>query len=85
MQYKVRRTLAKIKLESRIPIQPFLRVHDGVAYIVGGHHKFNALLRLGYDRIPIKYLHSSDLGKTLSDGTFIRTIEDIIAGSHLCE
>lgn len=44
MQYKVGRTLAKIKLESRIPIQPFLRVHDGVAYIVGGHHKFNALL-----------------------------------------
>jgi hypothetical protein len=67
-------------------IPPILvRVHDGVAYIVDGHHRFNALLRLGYDRIPIKYLHSSDLGKTLSDGTFIRTIEDIIAGSHLCE
>ena len=43
------------------PIQ--VRVHDGVAYIVDGHHRYNAFVKLGYERVPIKYLHSSDLKK----------------------
>lgn len=60
-----------------------VRVHEGTAYIVDGHHRYFAFLRLGYKRVPIKYLHSSDLGKNLLDGTYIRTIEEIIEGASL--
>ena len=62
-----------------------VRVHNGTAYIVDGHHRYNAFLQLGYDRVPIKYLHSSDLGKILSDGTYIRALGDILAGAKLCK
>ena len=63
------------------PIQ--VRVHDGVAYIVDGHHRYNAFVKLGYERVPIKYLHSSDLGKILFDGTYIRSLDEILDGASL--
>jgi len=63
------------------PIQ--IRVHNGTAYIVDGHHRYNAFLKLGYERVPIHYLHSSDLGKNLSDGTYIRTLDEILSGALL--
>lgn len=62
-----------------------IRVHEGVAYIEDGHHRYNAFLQLGYDRVPIKYLHSSNLGKVLSDGSTIRTLIEILDGADLCE
>lgn len=61
-----------------------VRVHQGIAYIVDGHHRFEAFLREGYERIPIKYLHSSNLGKNLSDGTYLRSIEELIYGAKMC-
>lgn len=63
------------------PIQ--VRVHDGVAYIVDGHHRYNAFVKLGYERVPIKYLHSSDLKKNMSDGTYIRSLDEILDGASL--
>ncbi len=67
-------------------VDPILvRVHEGKAYIVDGHHRYNAFLKLGYDRVPIKYLHNSDLGKMLPDGTYLRPLEDILAGAELCK
>ncbi|SEQ06008.1 ParB-like nuclease domain-containing protein [Lachnospiraceae bacterium RM5] len=66
-------------------VDPILvRVNKETAYIVDGHHRYNAFLKLGYERVPIKYLHSYDLGKMTPDGTFIRTLEDILAGAKLC-
>ncbi len=32
----------------------------------------------------MKYLHKSQLGKVLPDGTYIRTIEEILEGAKLC-
>ena len=62
-----------------------VRVHEGVAYIEDGHHRYEAFKKLGYDRVPIKYLHSSNLGKLLPDGTRIRTLEEILEGAELCQ
>ena len=78
--------LAKVIGEKGIEaVDPILvRVHQGVAYIVDGHHRFYAFLQNGYDRVPIKYLHESNLGKNLYDGTYIRTIEEIINGAKMC-
>lgn len=73
-----------IKEKGPNAVSPILvRVHNGTAYIVDGHHRYNAFLKLGYERVPIKYLHSSDLGKNLSDGTYIRTIDEILDGAEL--
>ncbi len=67
-------------------IEPIrVRVHKGVVYIEDGHHRYEAFKQLGYDRVPIKYLHSSNLGKRLPNGTTIRTLDDILSGSELCE
>ena len=62
-----------------------IRVHEGVAYIEDGHHRYEAFMKLGYDRVPVKYLHSSNLGKILADGTRIRNLDEIIAGAKLCK
>ncbi len=67
-------------------IEPIrVRVHKGVVYIEDGHHRYEAFKQLGYDRVPIKYLHSSNLGRHLPNGTTIRTLDDILSGSELCE
>ena len=62
-----------------------VRVHKGIAYIVDGHHRYNAFLKLGYERVPIKYLHGSDLGKNMSDGTYVRTLQELLDGASLVE
>lgn len=46
---------------------------------LSGHYPIEAFKQLGYDRVPIKYLHSSQLGKNLPDGTYYRTIEELLA------
>lgn len=48
--------------------------------IADGHHRFEAFRQLGYDRVPIKYIHKSQLGKTLKDGTYIRTLQELLDG-----
>lgn len=55
-----------------------IRVHNGQVLVVDGHHRLEAFRQLGYDRVPIKYLHSSQLGKVLSDGTYYRSIQELL-------
>lgn len=57
-----------------------VRVHDGEALIVQSHHRLEAFKQLGYQRVPIKYVHKSQLGKIQSDGDYFRTIEELLAG-----
>ena len=57
-----------------------IRVHNGEALVVDGHNRLEAFRQLGYDRVPIKYLHSSQLGKTLPNGTYYRSIGELLAG-----
>lgn len=40
-------------------------------------------MKLGYERVPIKYLHSSELGKNMFDGTYIRSLDEILDGASL--
>ncbi|MDE5778976.1 MAG: ParB N-terminal domain-containing protein [Lachnospiraceae bacterium] len=62
-------------------IEPIpVRVHNGEALIVDGHHRFEAFRQLGYDRVPIKYIHKSQLGKTLEDGTYVRNLQELLDG-----
>lgn len=51
--------------------------------VVDGHHRLEAFRELGYDRVPIKYLHSSQLGKTLPDGTYYRTLQELLDGLEI--
>jgi hypothetical protein len=47
-----------------------VRVHKGQALIVDGHHRFQAFSELGYNRVPIKYIHENQIknyGRTLKD------------------
>jgi len=57
-----------------------IRVHHGRALIADGHHRFEAFRQLGYDRIPIRYLHKSQLGRILPDGTYVRPLHDLLGG-----
>lgn len=48
-----------------------VRVDNGQALIVDGHHRFQAFVELGYDRVPIKYISenqiNSQFGRTLQE------------------
>ncbi len=58
-----------------------VRVHNGQALIVEGHHRFEAFRQLGYDRVPIKYIHSNQLGKLQKDGfTYYRSLQELLDG-----
>ena len=57
-----------------------VRIYNGEALIVDGHHRFEAFRQLGYDRVPIKYIHKSQLGKILKDGTYVRTLQELLDG-----
>ena len=85
-EYEVNRLVEHIAQNGPNSVDPIqVRVHEGTAYIVDGHHRYNAFLKLGYDRVPIKYLHNSNLGKVLQDGSYVRPLEDILAGAELCQ
>ncbi|MBD5546184.1 MAG: ParB N-terminal domain-containing protein [Lachnospiraceae bacterium] len=72
----IKETIAQNGPKSVPPIE--IRVHNGQVLVVDGHHRLEAFRQLGYDRVPIKYLHSSQLGKTLSDGTYYRSIQELL-------
>lgn len=55
-----------------------IRVHHGQVLVVDGHHRLEAFRQLGYNRVPIRYLHDAQLGKTFSDGTYYRSIEELL-------
>lgn len=61
-----------------------IRVDNGRVFVVDGHHRLEAFVQLGYDRVPIKYLHSSQLGKTFSNGAYYRSLEELIESAKLC-
>lgn len=60
-----------------------IRIHHGQALAVDGHHRLEAFRQLGYDRVPIKYLHSSQLGKMFPDGSYYRTIEELLDAAKI--
>ena len=57
-----------------------VRVHHGEALVVQGHHRLEAFEQLGYGRVPINYVHASQLGKIQKDGDYFRTIEELLSG-----
>jgi ParB-like chromosome segregation protein Spo0J len=57
-----------------------VRIHNEEALVVQGHHRLEAFRQLGYDRVPIKYVHKSQLGKIQNDGDYFRTLEELLAG-----
>lgn len=61
-----------------------IRVHHEQVLVVDGHHRLEAFSQLGYDRVPIKYLHSSQLGKNLPDGSYYRTIAELLEATEIC-
>ncbi len=61
-----------------------VRVYNGQVLIVDGHHRLEAFYMLGYDRVPIKYLHSSQLGKIYPDGTYYRSLDELLSAERLC-
>ena len=61
-----------------------IRVDNGRVFVVDGHHRLEAFRQLGYDRVPIKYLHGSQLGKILPDGTYYRTLQELEDAAQLC-
>lgn len=60
-----------------------IRVHNGQVLVVDGHHRLEAFRQLGYDRVPIKYLHSSQLGKMLPDGNYYRSLQELLDAAKL--
>lgn len=60
-----------------------IRVHKGKVLIVEGHHRLEAFRQLGYNRVPIKYLHSSQLGKILCDGTYYRSLQELLDAAKI--
>ena len=77
----IKETIAQNGPNSVPPI--VIRVHHGQVLVVDGHHRLEAFRQLGYDRVPIKYLHSSQLGKTLSDGTYYRSIQELLDAARI--
>ncbi|WP_289811371.1 polymorphic toxin-type HINT domain-containing protein, partial [Thomasclavelia cocleata] len=70
----------KIIMGGANSIEPIpVRVHHGEVLIVDGHHRYEAFKQLGYKRVPIKYLHKSNLGKSLPDGNYYRTLEQLLS------
>ena len=57
-----------------------VRVHNGEALVVEGHHRLEAFRQLGYEKVPIKYIHKSQLGKVQKDGTYYRSLEELLYG-----
>lgn len=54
-------------------IEPIpVRVHNGQTLIVDGHHRYQAFLELGYDRVPIKYIHENQIS------TYGRILQDLL-------
>lgn len=60
-----------------------IRVRYGQVLGGDGHHRLEAFRQLGYDRVPIKYLHSTQLGKTLPNGTYYRLIEELLDAAEI--
>lgn len=65
-------------------VQPIaIRVYNGQVLVVDGHHRLEAFRQLGYDRVPIKYVHGSQLGKILPDGTYYRPLQELLDAIEL--
>ena len=77
----IKQTIAQNGPNAVPPIE--IRVDNGQVLVVDGHHRLEAFRQLGYDRVPIKYLHSSQLGKVLSDGTYYRSLEELLTAAKL--
>lgn len=77
----IKGTIAQNGPNSVPPIE--IRVNKGSVLVVDGHHRLEAFSQLGYDRVPIKYLHGSQLGKTLSNGTYYRSLQELLDAARI--
>lgn len=77
----IKETITQNGSNSIPPIE--IRVNNEQVLVVDGHHRLEAFRQLGYDRVPIKYLHSSQLGNTLSDGTYYRSIQELLDAARI--
>ena len=59
-------------------LQIAVRVHNGEALVVDGHNRLQVFKELGYDRVPIKYDSKTKLGKIQPDGTYYRTLKELL-------
>lgn len=57
-----RSLMEKISSEGPNSVDPIpVYVDNGNALIVDGHHRYQAFINLGYDRVPIKYIHENQI------------------------
>ena len=78
----LKETIAQNGPNSVPPIE--VRVNNGQALVVDGHHRLEAFRQLGYDRVPIRYLHGSQLGKSNSNGTYYRLLQELLDAAEMC-
>jgi RHS repeat-associated protein len=75
----IKEAIIKQGPSSITPIE--IRVHDSQALVVEGHHRLEAFQQLAYDRVPIKYIHSNQLGRIQKDGfTYYRNLQELLDG-----
>ena len=60
-----------------------VRVVNGEALVVDGHNRLQAFKELGYDRVPIKYISWTKLGKIQPDGTYYRSLDELLDGKAI--
>lgn len=74
----MKRNISEEGINAVPPIE--IRVHEGEALIVQGHHRLEAYKQLGYERVPIKYVRSSQLGKNQKNGDYYRELQELLDG-----
>ncbi len=59
---EVKRMIDLINAKGPSSLPPIsIYVRDGNAYVVDGHHRLEAFIQAGYNRVPIQYVHENQL------------------------
>ena len=73
-EHGVQLTIEKIKCEGYESVEKIVvYVDNGIPLVVDGHHRLEAFRRLGYKRVPIKYIHKNQIKN------YYRRLEDLRA------
>jgi len=63
--------LINMQQAKRVKTPIIVYVEEGQAFIVDGHHRYQAFVNLGYERVPIKYIHANQVysiyGRTVDE------------------
>lgn len=74
---RIRAIMEQIEREGIDSIDPIsVYVHKGDALIVDGHHRYEACVRLGMKRVPIKYIHKNQIPR------YNRNLDDLLYHMH---